>query len=356
MENAMNLIDTYISEVGRQLPGKTRADIETELRSILQDMLEERAKNTGKPVDDELTLQILQEYGSPEHVAASYRGERYLVGPKLYPSYIKVLQIVLPIVGVLSLVGLGLSLIPMDAIIGPGVDATIKAGITDFLEVIGEAISGFFGSMISALGVITLIFALLERFATDLKTDAEKWEAKSLLKISPPDKIKPVEMIVEIFFCGLGILVFNFFPEVLGYTPSLNNLSEAGYEVIFIPLFSEAFFRYVPYLTVIWVLTILLNCVLFSRGRWETWSRWLFLAINAASIGITLTMLLGPSLGTLQTFVPEIFFADPNIFKSSLNLSIRLALVVSIVVESVEFIQTLVTLLKRRPTFNPGVQ
>ena len=154
---------------------------------------------------------------------------------------------------VLSLVGLGLSLLPMDAIIGPGVEGAVKAGVIGFLEVIGEAISGFFGSMISALGVITLIFALLERFVPEMKTESEKWEAKSLLKITPPDKIKPVELIVEIFFCGLAILVFNFFPEIIGYTPSLNTMIRVRItEVTFIPLLSETFFGYVPYLTVIW--------------------------------------------------------------------------------------------------------
>ena len=354
----MNLLDLYVSEVGSHLPAKTRADIETELRSLLQDMLEERAKSSGKPVDDELTLQVLQEYGSPEKVATSYRGERYLVGPKLYPTYIKVLQIVLPIIGILSLVGLGLSLVPMDAIIGPGVEGAIKAGVAGFVEVISEAISGFFGSMISALGVITLIFALLERFAPDMKTESDKWEAKSLLTITPPDKIKPAELIVEIFFTGLAILVFNFFPQIVGFTPSLNALIESGsLDVTFVPLLSETFFGYVPYLTVTWVLTIVLNSILFSRGRWESWSRWFSLGLNALGIGISVMMLLGPSLiadlGNLPAAASAAFFYDANLLKSILNLSVRLALVVSIVVESAEVIQTLIHLLKRRISFNP---
>ncbi len=351
----MNLLDLYVSEVGSHLPAKTRADIETELRSLLEDMLEERAKTSGKPVDDELTLQVLQEYGSPEKVAASYRGERYLVGPKLYPTYIKVLQIVLPIIGILSLVGLGLSLLPMDAIIGPGVEGAIKEGVASFLEVIGEAISGFFGSMISALGVITLIFALLERFATDLTSDSEKWESKSLLKLTPPDKIKPVELIVEIFFCGLGILVFNFFPQVVGYTPSLNALIESGsLDVTFVPLLSETFFLYVPYLTIIWVLTILLNSILFSRGRWETWSRGISIAVGAMGFAITVVMLLGPSLIAAPVNLEGFsFFDGSNVFQSMLNLSVRLALVISLVVEGLEIIQTLVKLAKKYSTFNP---
>lgn len=350
----MNLIDIYVTEIGRQLPGKNRSDIETELRSILQDMLDERSRKTGTPIDDAQILQVLQEYGSPEKVAASYRGERYLIGPKLYPAYIKVLQIVLPIIGVLALVGLGLSLLPMDTIIGAGIAEPIKSGLSSFLKVIGEATSSFFGSVISALGVITLIFALLERFAPDFKTDAGQWEARSLLKISPPDKIKPVELIVEIFFSGLAILVFNFFPQIIGFTASLNSLLETGsLELVnFVPLLSEAFFRYVPYLTILWAMTIVLNSLLFARGRWEVWSRWLSMAVKGLGIVIAVVMLFGPSLIAASVDLP---FLDTlasgdgsSIFMSGLNLSVRLALFVSIVVGSVELVKSLIHIFQGR--------
>ena len=100
-----NLMDTYASEVGRRLPRKTRSDIQAEIRSILQDMLEERSRKTGKPVDDEMTLDILKEYGSPEKVAATYLGERYLIGPRLYPMFMLVMRIVLIVTGVLAAIG-----------------------------------------------------------------------------------------------------------------------------------------------------------------------------------------------------------------------------------------------------------
>ncbi len=40
----MNLIDIYVSEVGRQLNQKNRSDIEAEIRSTLQDMLDENVQ------------------------------------------------------------------------------------------------------------------------------------------------------------------------------------------------------------------------------------------------------------------------------------------------------------------------
>jgi len=285
----MNLIDTYISEIGRQLPQKNRADIEAEIRSALEDMLEERSRQAGRPVDDELILATLQEYGSPEKVAASYQGERYLVGPRLYPAFIKVIQIVLPIMGVLALLGLGISL---------GRQEASALGIVD---TISKAIAEFLGSMISALGSITIIFALLERFIPNLKVKEATWDAHSLFKISPPDRVKPGELIVEIFFTGLAILVFNFYPRAFGFTPSLNSVFETGNwdAVVFFPFLSETFMRYIPFLTGIWILTIILDAILIQRGSWEVWSRWFGMALKVLGIGIAIVMLTGPSLVTV---------------------------------------------------------
>ena len=45
----MKLIDRYVAEVGRRLPlVRGREDIEKELRSTLEDMLEDRAQKTAR--------------------------------------------------------------------------------------------------------------------------------------------------------------------------------------------------------------------------------------------------------------------------------------------------------------------
>ena len=55
----MNLIDRYVTEVGKHLPRKNRVDIEAELRSTLEDMLEDRSKQTGRQADEALAAELL---------------------------------------------------------------------------------------------------------------------------------------------------------------------------------------------------------------------------------------------------------------------------------------------------------
>ena len=47
----MDLIEEYVSEVGQNLPKKVRADIESEIRSLIQDTLEDRSQVSGQAVD-----------------------------------------------------------------------------------------------------------------------------------------------------------------------------------------------------------------------------------------------------------------------------------------------------------------
>ena len=286
----MNLIDVYVNEVGRFLPGKNRLDIEAEIRSALQDLLDERSRELGKPVDEELTLAVLKEYGDPQKVAESYEPERYLIGPRLYPHYIRVLQTVFPIVAAISLVAMGVSI----GFSQGGVQLSFEAVI----ELIANALAELFGALVSALGAITLIFAILEWTVPDLKEKPREWDPRSLLKAKPQDHIKVGSLVTDTIFTGLALLVFNFAPWLI--TVSLYSdgqwwLGSPG-RFSSTPILSEAFFGYLPVLSILWVVQIILNIILLGAGRWQSWTRWVAFALKVMGIGVLIMMLSGPSL------------------------------------------------------------
>ena len=103
----MNLIDRYIAEVGKHLPRKGRTDIEAEIRSTLEDMLEER--NQASLKDEAAVIALLREYGAPAKVAASYIGPRYLIGPRIYPTFELIVKIVMAALLGAGLLGYGVS-------------------------------------------------------------------------------------------------------------------------------------------------------------------------------------------------------------------------------------------------------
>jgi len=109
-----NLIDRYIAEVGKHLALRNRADIQKEIRSTLEDMLEDRAKQAGREPDEAMLVDLLKEFGKPEDVAASYLPERCLVGPTLYPIFSLVAWVALPTLAAVLLITLGIGIFSAD--------------------------------------------------------------------------------------------------------------------------------------------------------------------------------------------------------------------------------------------------
>ena len=341
-----NLIDTYVSEVGRRLPKKTRADIEAEIRSILQDMLEERSQKTGKPVDDEMTFEVLKAYGAPDKVAATYLGERYLIGPRLYPIFMMVLRITLTVIGVLAAIGVGIALY----------QTTLN--LQDILIALIKTIANFAASAMTVLGNVVLVFAIIEwaLYSAGAKGEIKglpkekEWDPRSLTKLSPPNRVKMGETIVEIVGCFVVIAIFNFYPQIIGFTPSLNGVVGSGNWAVgfgnltFVPLLSEAFFYFVPYMTLVWALTIILDIVLLRMGHWNAVTRICLIGLKIVNIIIVASMLAVPSLLAITSTSLTTALGDAGAARTLMTLLsqiVRVALWITIVGNSIEIIRAI---------------
>lgn len=277
----MNLIDIYVSEIVKDMPKKTGADIENEIRSTIQDMLEERAAECNQPIDDNMVFEILGEFGAPDKVAASYLGERYLIGPRLFPTFLQVLAVVLSLFGILALIGLGTQLGYSDM------------SVENVLEGIGGAIS----SLITVLGNVVLIFAFIEWILyrsgklQALKRESA-WDPHSLQKISPPNRVKIGSRIANIVLDLTALVLFNFYPNIIGF----HTLREGVWEHY--PLLTEAVSAFVPWLSLVWGLDIILNFIVIHQGYWKKHTRFTDIALRLAIIAILLIMVITPNIFT----------------------------------------------------------
>ncbi|HET7143088.1 MAG TPA: hypothetical protein VFI68_03615, partial [Anaerolineales bacterium] len=205
----MKLIDRYVTEVGRRLPlVKGRKDIENELRSTLEDMLEDRSQKSGKPADEAMEVELLKEYGAPQKVAETYNPTPYLIGPRLFPKFLIILKIVI------AAVALGLT-------IATGIQIMTQSPMmaVELLKVIGGGLLNIVSASIAAFGNIALVFALIERFApaSEFKMEEKKeWDPASLMKEPEPQDVKMWEPILGIVFTFIALSIINFNPQLIG--------------------------------------------------------------------------------------------------------------------------------------------
>ncbi|MCB8948666.1 MAG: hypothetical protein H6653_11680 [Ardenticatenaceae bacterium] len=254
--NSNEMIDRYVNEVGENLPRKMRADIEMELRSLLLDALEERAE--AEPSAKE-TAAFLQEFGSPETIAAQYRPAESLIGPKLFPVYKVVVTITVSIIGVLHLLWLGLVL--------------WQNAEGDLIGRILEMIFSFGRSAILNAGIVTFIFAMIERVAGDSLEVQEKkageWDPFDLPPVKDPNRVNRGELAVGIVFGVLFLAWLNVFPDWFGW---VNFGSEDPW---FLGLVTAELIALIPWFSASLLLDVVLKTIVFIQGHWSRGTRWL---------------------------------------------------------------------------------
>ncbi len=300
----MKLIELYLDDVRRHLLlRKNRDDIIEEIRSTLMDTVEDRSPNPGQEPDEETVKNVLKEYGSPRTVAAQYSQRNYLIGPRLFPLYEQVLMIVLIVVSAVSLLGFFVALIGQS-----GFETGLLDGI---LQMLGN----LSGSLFAAFGIVTLSFAAIERTVFeewDVNLD-EDWEPDYLLKEEGNECVKIGESAVEITMNIIFIAVLNFFFHWIG----IYYLSDAGWHSV--PIFTDAFNQYIPWITCYAVLDIALALYLIRTEYWDKFSSIAKILINIFKIAITFAITVGPAIITIDSSAWQAL--APSAEMTALNLS-----------------------------------
>ena len=270
----MNLLERYLFAVSQRLPRNMREDVTAELRSLLLDMIE----NKGDVADDTAVVAILQEFGSPDQVAAAYRPHpQYLIGPDFYPFYTKIVQIVTGAMSIAFLVIFILSLVSEG-------QSWLAVGQT-FIDIFPNYVS----SLLTGVGVVTVIFVLLERYAPDtaVSLNAEfaaeqaAWDPQQLPPINHDNQIDRFEIMTEIVATFLGLVFINWVVRQYGV------VIFEGNEWQTLPILTDAFYTVVlPLMNIVWISEILFNIYLLRQKEWTVPSRWLEIGLQTLQIGV----------------------------------------------------------------------
>jgi hypothetical protein len=333
-ENKMNLLDQYVAEVGKHLPRRNRADIEAEIRSTLEDMLEERKQD--KAVDDALVISLLKEYGAPKQVAATYKPAQYLIGPRMYPIFEMVAGIVFIVFFSVSLLGLGIGL--------------AKTGLTgaEFLSQIGKWLAGLFSGLTAALGNIVIVFAILERTraADELEKEAKDWDPAELTLEPDPAQTKTAGFITAIIFTALGLVILNLYPNLV----SVNFYRNGAWTST--PVLTDVFFRFLPWINIMGILGIGFNAFMLGQTGWKPATRILDMLVDVAGAVLTVVILTTPGIISItpETWIAMGITDAADILTRLLGVVPWIIIVIVTVVTIVKVVQTSIELFKGRST------
>ena len=286
---AQELLKRYLLAIKRDLGTQQGEDITAEIESYIGDLLEERFGGDTEVGAEELEA-VLKEMGSPRKVAAQYRPQRYLIGPRLFPIYWLVLRILAAVVaGSLALsffisIGLRQEGVPTQA----------------FLEFLGSIFSG----VLSGAGSVTLVFAIMERLMENREVqelkDLEEFKLSELPELPQDEQaFHPVGSSFEIVLGALGIAFFTYLRITGGALPIYANPSE---KIGMGSIFTENFLQFIPVILVLAGLEIGRNVTLLAQGRRSALTSWWAIAGKGANLILNGFMISALPLITLDLF------------------------------------------------------
>jgi hypothetical protein len=289
----MDLIERYIQDVSHRLPRRLRGDVEKELRSSLHDALDAHAADAGDRAEsgtsDDRVVELLRQFGPPAQLAASYRsGTSYLVGPELYPAFLKTIKIVAIVIA-----GITIASIVAGAI---GEDNAL------FEIAKGLVLSNLFNEIVGTMGWVVLVFWIIqlatsssrESAGADMlgapgaaKSPPTEWDPHTLPKRDDPDRIGRTGLKVEMAIMIALIVLFAVFPRAVGATVETNG--ERHWVALMGPGFLAG--RWLLYAGLLG--TVVLNMMLLRYNRWTIPTRVFDLAISGVFIVALLPMVTG---------------------------------------------------------------
>jgi hypothetical protein len=145
----MELLERYLNAVRFWLPAEQQDDIIAELSDDLRAEISDREADLGRPLGEADLTAILKRRGDPVAVASRFLDMKPLIGSALMPIYWYVVQLVTLWI-LIPVFGLIVGPIEMAGQTNPG----IAWGATLWQLLMGQ---------VFAFGVITVIFAMLER-------------------------------------------------------------------------------------------------------------------------------------------------------------------------------------------------
>jgi hypothetical protein len=193
----MQLLERYLQAVKFWLPTEQKDDIIAELSEDIRSQIEEKETEIGRKLNEVELEAILKQRGRPILVANRYLPQQHLIGPVLFPIY----RLVLKIVMLCYLVPWTLTWIAL-LIFNSGYDAKSAGHL--WVGVLGSLWASLWSTAFLAVGMVTLVFAILER--VQLKSHfLEAWNPRKLPPVNNPNLIPRFNSIVELaanlFFC-----------------------------------------------------------------------------------------------------------------------------------------------------------
>jgi hypothetical protein len=250
---ADQVIEIYVDDTVRLLPRRQRDDVAAELRALLNDELNARARESARPPDEALPLSLVRGYGPPNEAAARYQPAWTIIDPADSRSFMRAAFI--GAAALLLLSALRTQLLPIP-------------GTAD--DLVGLGILAWLGLLVVAFGVKSWI--------------RRSWPSPALWKPRDRDRTNRVGTAFLIPIATLFVVLYA------APTWIFDRVSGGRFETSW-TAYTADFQRWrLPWFIGLLVGLLALRSLVAIRSRWSRLTRRINIGLNMALAGLVLSL------------------------------------------------------------------
>lgn len=295
--NANDVIESWVEDVARRLPRSQRGDVAFELRALLNEELQAKADEAGRPADAEMATALVNDFGRPADVAARYRPAVTIIDPADGRAFLRATWIGLAILWAAGLLSLAQQ--PLH-------------DIDSFMRALAQWWGNTIATTLSWPGLLVIGFGLSAWSRRRFPQRQSTWKAK------PADRIQGSR--VGLVFGLIGILAGVFVlldPRWVLDVFFGGRAAPAAYEAL---TYTDAFrHRQAPFLFAALLLNVPLLLAVLVKGAWTPRLRQLGDVLGLATCALMVWVAADGPVFHAQ--------ASDRMFKGALVLLVALTLV-----------------------------
>ncbi|MET0828833.1 MAG: permease prefix domain 1-containing protein [Microbacterium sp.] len=264
---ATSLTDRYVAAAMRTVPEKQRDDLGAELRASIDDQVDARV-GEGEPHSD-AERAVLTELGDPDKLAAGYTDRPlYLIGPRYYLTWWRLLKLLWAIV-------------PACAAFGVALGQTLAG--EPFGEIVGTVVAVTLSVIVHIGFWTTLVFFIVERSAQGADVGLVSAWTPDDLPEAKEHRASLGDLIASLVFLAVaaGAILWDHFVGAV-------YVVDTGWVSFLAP---GLWPWYIGGLLILMAIEALLAISVYAKGRWDIGSATINLILNLTVAGYALWLL-----------------------------------------------------------------
>ena len=239
----MELVDRYLQAVRFWLPKDQKKDIIAELSEDLHAQIEEQESTLGRPLTKDEVEDLLRRRGAPILVASKYLPQQSLIGPVFFPIYRFVIKVVLLVYMIPWLVTL---------VLGVAARVFDPSGSSShaWTTMLSKFSNGAWTGGFTALGIVTLVFAILERIPPS-SNPLLNFQPRKLPPVRDPNHIPRSSSLFEVAAQIVFVLwmIFNLHTTLLVNQPGFRIqlavlVDQPGFRILLSPTWRSFYWAF----------------------------------------------------------------------------------------------------------------